>query len=184
MRFFDIPCVSCASPFPCGWMTGGPASSRASGCSIMTCSGQPRDAFDFIPRRRSMPCVPRAAAEMSAAYHTALDASKNFAVNMRQAAYAVAGDRVSGGNAAPRVGWWRQCGSAGGFEPTSSVSSERARSGMKLPKGRWMSHQEGGLSFSLSLAFSARSSEARYGFGTMCTPTMSGYAPYSSIVRP
>jgi glutamate dehydrogenase (NAD(P)+) len=31
---------------------------------------------------------------MSAAYHTVLDASKNFNVNMWQAAYAVAVDRV------------------------------------------------------------------------------------------
>jgi len=36
----------------------------------------------------------RLATKMSAAYHTVLDASKNFTVNMRQAAYAVAVDRV------------------------------------------------------------------------------------------
>ena len=36
----------------------------------------------------------RLAAKMSAAYHTVLDASRNFAVNMRQAAYVVVVDRV------------------------------------------------------------------------------------------
>jgi len=38
-----------------------------------------------------------------------------------------------------------------GSKSASSVSSERARSGLKLPKGRWRSHQEGGLFFSHSL---------------------------------
>jgi hypothetical protein len=48
----------------------------------------------------------------------------------------------------PWIVCWRRCGSAGGFKSASIVSSELARSGLKLPKGRWF------ISLSLSLSHS------------------------------